>query len=905
MGLFDSLTPDLSALKNQPELASLLGIDTNSTNISKTKNSSGLPWDSAAASALEDSEEKSFWEKLDIKPERWNQMHGYRLVVVDVSAPKSPRIVSGGGLAPTVINTYNTVEGIGYVLNQEVISGNWIVNLPITPQQLQITDQFAINTTATMRGVVEEHNGVKFKNITMAGTTGIWPTRPTKGGEIKSPTSVETIFAGTIESFGKLTSGLNSIKQAFNGNHPNSVPKSTGPLADEIFTTGYYQMLYLGQFLERYAMAKRRPENKNWRLVLDIPKQNQSFIVTPVGYTFKQDAQRPNEMFYNLQLKAWKRIKLDLGSPVAQDQLPKLTINQFQSAINGLREVRRTLGDAANLIKAVRSDFQRPFNILRQTTLALKDLGGVAYSAVDLPRQLVQDFQDVIEDSQNNLSGVFQKPNSRFRDTAGAGGFKANAVALKQSSSAQKAGQASTALSQKRRQNEGLSSSQVAAGALGKDAADSLKTDPLNNVFANPESYFDFFDAVSIDSLELSPQQEAAFEEELERVSLLTVNDFREFKSEILDLALDISNSFGAGDSTFASVFGTKEPKTRPIPMSIEENEVLDALYDVIQIYDDLTATKFYDDLKIESSLEYVGGLVDETDITFENFRSKKPVPVPFGVTIEEIAAKYMGNADKWLEIVTLNQLRSPYIDEDGFTLQFLSNGSDRQFTIFDDQNRLYIGQKILLQSNTVSQFSRKIINVEEISTSNFLITVDGLANLNTLTFVDNARMQGFLPGTVNSQNQIYIPTSQQALSDDRTFEIAGLADPHLTKISKVDWLLTDDGDLALNSVGDLRYSNGLTNLIQSLKMKIKTKKGTLLRHLDYGLGLQAGVSISDISRGAIVEALDRMIKDDPRFDSIIGLSLRINGSTLGIDMQVRIPNASGVLPISLNVPIR
>jgi hypothetical protein len=901
---FNSLKSNIeSALTNQPELASLLGIDPNTT-VNKAGSFGALPWD--LASATSDSEEKSFWDKLEIKPERWNQMHGYRLVVVDVTTPESPRVVSGDPAIDStakIVNSHEQVEGIGFVLNQEVVSGKWIVNLPITPQQLQITDQFAINTTATMRGVVEEHNGVKFKNITMAGTTGIWPTRPTKGGEIKSPTSVETIFAGTIEGFNNVVSGISSIKKAFSGEHPNSAPKDSLP--DDPFSTGYYQMLYLGQFLERYAMAKRRPENKNWRLVLDIPKQNQSFVVTPLAYTFKQDAQRPNEMMYNLQLKAWKRIKLDLGTPVDQDRLPTLTINDFQRIVNTLREVRRTIGDASNLIKAVRNDFQRPFNILRQTTLAIKDLGGVVYSAIDLPRQLVEDFQDVIEDSLNNLTSAFQRPNDRFRDTAGAGSFRANAVSLKQATSAQKAGQASIALSQKRRQNEGLSSSQVASGALGSDAADSLDTDPLNNIFQNPEENFDFFDAVSMDSLELSPQQEEAFDTELERVSLLNINDFREFKAEILDLALDISNSFGAGDDTFASVYGTSDPRDRPIPMSVEENEVLDALYDAIQVYDELTATKFYDDLDIQSPLEYVGGLADETDITFEDFQSKKPVPVPFGSTIEEIAARYMGDSDKWLEIVTLNKLRSPYIDEEGFVLEFLSNGSDRQFTVLDDQDRLYIGQKILLQSDTVPQFSRKIINLEEIGEDNFLVTVDGLANLDTLTLNSNARMQGFLPGTVNSQNQIFIPTDQASVSDDRTFEIAGLADPYLTRISKVDWLLTEDGDIALNSTGDLRFSNGLTNLIQSLKMKIRTQKGTLLRHLDYGLGLSAGVSISDISRGAIVEALNRMLKDDPRFDGIDRIALRLNGSTLGIDMVVRIPNASGILPISLDVPIR
>ncbi len=869
-----------------------------------------VPWNNLPS----DSEEQAFFRPWEIKGDRWNKLFPYRLVVVDVTDAKNPKIVptksivDGNAQARSTFNVINSESGISYVLNQEIITGNWVVNLPITPQQLQITDQYAINTTATMRGIVEEHNGLKFKNITMAGTTGIWPLRPTIGGEIKSPSSLQTIFAGTIGGFNQVLDGFNSIKKAFNGEHPNNSGKSDKPedTVDAIFATGYYQMQYLGQFLERYVQAKRRPENKNWRLVLDIPKQNQSFVVTPIAFTFKQDHQKPNEMFYNMQLKAWKRIELNLPANSAdQDRLPTLTVNDFQRLVNTLREVRRTLGDASNLIKSVRSDFQRTFNILRQTTLAVKDLGGIVFSVADLPRQIIEDFKSTIEDSATNLTEAFMRPNDLLRDTAGAGGFTASAVALKQSSSAQKAGQTQEALLQKRSVNEGLSSGQVSSGSLGINAIDALATDPINNIFQNPEENFDFFDTITTDDLELTPQQEIAIEDEAARVSLLNIDDFRDFKAEMLALYLDISNSFGAGDQTYSDIYGTAEPRSRPIPMSIEENEILAALFNAIQVYDELTATKFFDDLETEDPFEFVGGLADETDIDFEDFPTKIPVPVPFGLNIEEIAARYMENADKWLEIVTVNKLRSPYIDEDGFLISFLSNGDGRQFTIFDSEDRLFIGQKILLQSDSVIQFSRKIINLEEISENNFLVTVDSTANLDNLTTVDNARMQGFLPGTVNSQNQIFIPIDGAADADDGIFEIPGVSDNFLAKISKVDFLLTDQFDVAINTVGDFRLATGLNNLIQALKLKIRTQKGTLLRHLEYGLGLEAGISVADIERGAVIDSLNRMVEDDPRFEGISRISLRLEGSTLGVDLSVRLANGTGVLPISLDVPVR
>lgn len=860
--------------------------------------SRGLPWSGDGL----DSIERAFFSPYEIKGERWNKMFPYRLVVYDIV---KKQIVKGPNSSGTITNTLNFTE-FGYLIDQELVTGNWEVRLPITPQQLQISDQYAINTSATMRGVVEEHNGVRFKMIAMSGTTGIWPTRPTEGGKVQGKSSFSTIFSGTLEQLGNVASSVRSVASAFNGEHPNPAINVIGPEGGDLFSTGYYQALYMAQFIERYAEAKRRPENKNWRLVLDIPKQNQSFVVTPQACALKQNAQKPNQIMYALQFKAWKRISLDTSFEELANNAIKLDVNDFQRLVDTIRETRRTLSSAVNLIKAVRSDFQRPFDILRQASLAVKDAGGVVFATADLPRNIIADFKSTIEDSLENLSSAFERPNARFKDTAGVGSFTPSAVSIKSESPEQRAGAAFTAISANKAQSEGLSGAEINNGALGQNAIDSAKIDPTNVIFDNPEENFVLFDNVPLNALDLTPEQEDAVSDELAKIDTMTVDTFRTFKSEMLSLSNDISNSYGTLDDTYANVYGLQTPKTRDIDLTIEENEVMLAIFDFIQVLDELTATKAFDDLSIQNPLEYVGGLASNTEINFESFSSKKPVPVPFGLSIEEIAARYMGNPDKWLEIATLNNMRSPYIDEEGYTLPLLSNASGRQFTVEDLEDRLYIGQKIILVSDTVQQLSTKIINLEEILEGQFLISVDGDVDLSIYTTSANARMIGYLPGTVNSQNQIFIPTNEAAQEDDRTFTIPGLKDlDGLTNLSKVDWLLTDDGDVAINSVGEIRYSNGLNNLIQALKLKIQTKKGSLLRHLDYGLGIQHGVSVADIENGEIVKSFNKMIESDPRFEGIDRIQIELIGPTLKISLSVRVAGNSGVLPISFNVPAR
>jgi hypothetical protein len=124
-----------------------------------------------------------------------------------------------------------------------------------------------------------------------------------------------------------------------------------------------------------------------------------------------------------------------------------------------------------------------------------------------------------------------------------------------------------------------------------------------------------------------------------------------------------------------------------------------------------------------------------------------------------------------------------------------------------------------------------------------------------------------------------------------------------LAKISKVDWLLDENGDLAINEAGDIQLAAGLTNLIQALKIKIKTKKGSILQHPEFGLGIQHGISLADVESGEILQSFTKLIQDDPRYSGINRLNIRLTGSnTLFIDLAVNLPNGAGILPITFEV---
>ena len=818
-----------------------------------------VPWDKLPKEA--------FFPAINIDRERADGLYPYRLIVIDVS--KGNQIVGqGSGILPHNIEVIKNQSNTGGVLYKIGNPDGWSFTLPITPQQLSITDQFAINTTATMRGVVEEHNGIKFKIISASGTTGIWPTRP--GIEDPTPSGL-SLFGGTLQAVGGAASAFNKLIE---GGNPS--PQAPDFIEDNYgHNTGYYQALLLQQFLEQYAIAKKDFKNKGWRLVFDCPKTNESFVVTPMQYTVTRSQRSPGEFLYNMQFKAWKRIEINTEITEIDSKIIPLTSDFFQKTVNTLDNARNLMSASLNVIQAVRADYRQIFDQVRKVTLLAKDLGGLAFAVSDFPNQFVKDFESSIKTMAADLDAA-KFPKKWFE-------------VIKD-------------IKKEKNKNEGVSDAQIKAGVLGKSAKDANEASGLNKVFNNPEKSFPLLNGIPLDTIVITLQQKIAVMDEVQKTSLTSIEELREICKNLQSLILDLTNKFGAGDVYFSKVYGRPAPQERATPMSIEEFELIKALEEVVLVLNIFTATRDLDDSRKQSSLEYVGGLAADSNIAFNsNYTAKILVPVPYGLTIQEISARYLKDMDRYNEIITLNNLRSPYIDENGFYVPFLSNGDGRQFNISSNTG-LFIGQKIQLFSNTVSSFSRKINAIEKITDTNYLITVDGESNLQSLKKSENAQIRAFLPGTINSQNQIYIPSDKTITEEARTFSIPFLKEDTLTGLSKIDWLLDERGDVIINSFGEVALANGTTNLIQALKMKVVTQKGTLLSNPGYGLSLQPGMSVADADIENILKDLRDMVLQDPRFSGIENIELNILPPEISLTISAILADGRGIFPINFSV---
>lgn len=825
-----------------------------------------------------------FFPALSPKGELWDKLVTYRLVVWDSATNK---VVGSDKTSAVIINPL----GSG-TLDFVKMTQAWEIAFPITPQQLSITDSYSINTSATLRGILEEHSGARFKNIAVQGTFGIWPGRPSNSVQSGTSSPLQSIFAGTIASAQNVATQFQSIiNNATNGSNA-SKPQTVRPGAtsggpngagdpENGLGTGYYQTLMLTQFLEQYAEAKRNPANASWRLVFDIPKQNQSFVVTPVGFTWTENVNRPMEINYSLQFKAWRRIDLKASQLAAELSVIPLTPGTLQKILNTISAAQNTAAASVNLIGSVRSDVDNILNIIRQTGLFVKGLAGVAVAASDLPAQLASDAKSTISDFLSTIQ------SSNLTGAAATDVTTVTALGNIQALNAT---------------NEGLSSTAVASGQLGPNATASATLNPSNSVFSSPLQFPLLLGQVPVNNLKLNSQQQNALQTEIDNVNSFTVADLKTMRGTILTLCTQLSNSFGAGDAYYSALFHLSPPIHRTEPMTLDEYNILQSFYELVQGYDVLTATNQLNNQQILNSIEYVNALATTSNIQFTIPISKIQVPVPFGLTIEQIAMRYLGNPQRWLEIATLNELREPYIDESGFTYNLLSNADGRNIIVSSNVD-LFIGQTVYLYANNQPATARTITNIKTLSQTSFLLTLDGLANLDVFTTVDQAYLQAYLPGTTNSQHVIWMPSDIPAPSDDQINIPASVSNVDLVGLSKVDWLLTPQGDLAVTNVGDFRLAAGLVNLIQALTIKFSTPIGTCLLNPDFGLNVNPGRMVSDTSASDLYNEIVKLITSDRRFSGISGLQVNIQPPGVGINLGVQLAGRSGVFPVGFQLP--
>jgi hypothetical protein len=732
--------------------------------------------------------------------------------------------------------------------------------LPIPPQAMSITTPFAINTIVTLGGIVEEHNGAPIRMISFQGTTGVQPLKGIPdGASLGRANLLEGVFAGTVNAVNTLVTRTKTLIGKPDDNTRNLVSEAD---EDLLKSTGYYQFRLLQKFLESYVQRKRVAANEQLRLALAIWKDQSIYLVTPMVFEVRRDAGSPWEYLYSLQFKAWRRVKVNGGGPKEAEAFKPITrdANAFAQALNKLQEARRVLQGARDVLSAVKGDVDRLlFEPLREVVLFCKDAIGVATTAADLPSSIASSMKSAVLEAQasfSSLAGVSDLSISSSKAETGAGSLSSSSSAL--------------------------------TGA-----------EPANAIFDKPEENFEAMEKIKPSELNISPAIQKKILEEKRRIRELGRLDFEKARDQFVEFQADFADAVGAGSDSYNRTYDRPTVVANKTPTQ-DDYDALFALNQVILEMNRLAASSDVD--QSLSTIEAVAGMASASGIAFTIPTSKYAVPFPYGITLEQLAAQYLGDPNRWHEIVALNGLRQPYIDEVGFDLPLLVNGIENQITVSDASN-LYVGQPVWISATNTSRTKRRITKIERVA-GTAILTLDGDPDLDRFSTLAQASLHAFLPDTVNSQMLIYIPSDEEPEEEDfRTKSIPGVDEfDQLINVGGIDLLLTQNGDLAITPDGDCRLAIGLTNLVQRVRTALGTPKGSLIHHPEYGLGIVPGISTADVDATQLLTSLQDMFRNEPAFTGVSSVAISKSGPGLRIAMSVGIAGANQTIPVTVDI---
>lgn len=817
-----------------------------------------------------------FSDKID--GTRWNKSYPFQLKIVRPKVKSSPE----SSLAP--------------IPNQSV-DELWTFTLPIPPSDLSISTPFAISTSVTLGGIIEEHNGAPLRNISFAGTTGVYPLRgSTDVLKTDWVSEVGGILGGTLSSIQETATNFQNLKNTASslvGKHsastsPNLMPEdeflatSASPKIEKTYnTSGYYQFHLLQRFLETYVNLKKKADGRDYRLVLSIWKDDAHYFVTPRSFDVRRSAGSPYEYNYNLSFVAWGRTRLAPSTSFFEGFKPIIRDpSKFRQALNVIQAGRRVVQSANGGLSAFARDVENAiFEPLRSIILFGKDVLGIGITAADLPRNIANRLKKNVAEIAADLQATGE----------GLAAFRASLEDYWNSRPAPK-------------EDKSEESGGTETNKSNLDSSEPPTSNEIERIFESPSQHLEIFEKIQISKLNLSPALEGQIVQERQRVRKLDRAYFEQVRDQFVEFAADFADSIGAGNQTFNTINGRAAVPSTPREPTEEEFESLLALNSIILEMNKLAASGLIDQNQF-STVDVMAGLASRSGIAFTTPVSKFAVPFPYGMTLERLAVQYLGDANRWHEIAALNGLRQPYVDEEGFELPLLVNGNGNQVTVADSSN-LLVGQSVWLSSNTASRTKRRITKIDRTSGSTAILTLDGDADLDKYKVLAKAYVHAFLPDTVNSQMTIYIPSSQPTSEDDyKTKSIPGLdeQDQYL-KLGGVDLLLTQNGDLAITPDGDCKLAVGLTNIIQRLKIALETPRGSLIQHPDFGLNIRPGMSTADLDPNELKDAISTIVRDDGAFSGVQSAAILKQGPVAQIAFSVGIAGTSQFIPVSFQV---
>lgn len=431
------------------------------------------------------------------------------------------------------------------------------------------------------------------------------------------------------------------------------------------------------------------------------------------------------------------------------------------------------------------------------------------------------------------------------------------------------------------------------------------KVNPLRDV-----SFFqdlsEFFLEIPLSSINLTVQEQTFVNLENKRVSELTIDAFKamlRFLRGQRDLAFDL---IGLGDSVYSAVQGKataakqREPSTEDLVALSQSVEIENFILGIILEFK-------YQKQQPPNLLQISqNNISPDSDVSLTTaYRSF--IEVPFTTSLEQMAQDYLGTKARWYELVTVNNLKPPYVDVAGERTYLLENGSGVSCRVSDQfVDRVRIGSVVGISSRLVPIEYRVVERVINNGDGTITAQLRGRDDLSRFQTIHYAYLRVFLPGTIQEFSFVKVPFVVTApLGDVPTPESQSLKllDKALYSFG-VDLALNETtGDLVASAQGDLKLQAGVANIRQTVANRIRTLKGQVPYHLDYGLPETVGDFMFGGSTASRIQGLlQNELRKDARVTQLVISNVQFSATGAAMQIDVGIQGMTQLVPFSFSV---
>ena len=438
----------------------------------------------------------------------------------------------------------------------------------------------------------------------------------------------------------------------------------------------------------------------------------------------------------------------------------------------------------------------------------------------------------------------------------------------------------------------------------------SYKLGNTSNVLDNSQKfllYREFISTILVSDIPLSPNEKVLVSQEKQRISNLSIEDFRNLLAFLKQTSAIMSAQVGLGDNTgFAALGVSSAVRTHAATVGDLKNmeTVLNFMKYVESIIYNLKQTVD----KPPNLLSIANKNISNNATVAIASAYASFVDMPFEISLEHMALKYMGHVNYWYVLVTVNNLQPPYIDEVGEKFPLLAPGANNSLIVSADRsNDVHIGAEIRIGSRVVKEESRYVNDITKNSDNTMVLFLSGDPDLAKLKTTQSAFVRIYQPHTTNGGKFIKIPIALASPNGKGNT-------PQKDELRRLDKALLSfgvdiaqsetTGDLIVDANGNFGLAYGVKNVKQAVMNALQTTVGELPFHSGYGFDPSIGERFNGPTNfaQAMGEIVTKAILKDSRIQSARIKDIILTGTSVSMLVEVTIAGVNSAIPLSFTL---